>query len=127
MGSKGLAIVALLLAGALALAWSNPTEQEYQRYQDELIEQALSRIGESKDLARRGVLRQLVKSKEGVFLKSLIRSQTTRLNLGLGSLFETKMLSTRLLVLGIGGRFFPLTDPEETLRELEQTAIAPSR
>ncbi len=126
VGTKGLAIIALLLAGAVALAWSNPTERDYERYQDQLLEQALKRIGKSNDLARRGVLRQLVKSKEGSFLKSLVRSQTTRLNLGLGSLFETKLLSTRLLVLGIGGRFFPLTDPEETLRELEQTAIAPS-
>ncbi len=127
VGTKGLAIIALLLAGALALAWSNPTEREYQRYQDDLLEQALTKMGKSNELARGSVLRQLVKSKEGLFLKSLIRSQTTRMNLGLCSLFETKLLSTRLLVLGVGGRFFPLTDPEKTLRELEQTAIAPSK
>lgn len=127
MGTKGLAIIALVLAGALALAWSNPTVGEYERYQDQLLEQALERIGSSQRLASRGVLRQLVKSKEGLFLKSLIRSQTTRVNLGLCSLFETKLLSTRLRVLGIGGTFVPLTDPEKTLRELERTAIAPSQ
>lgn len=127
VGTKGLAIIALLLAVVLALAWSNPTVQEYERYQDQLLDQALTRIGESKELASRGVLRQLVKSKEGLFLKSLIRSQTTRVNLGLFSLFETKLLSASLKVLGIGGKFFPLTDPEETLRDLEKTAIAPSR
>lgn len=127
MGTKGLAIVALLLAGALALAWSNPTEREYERYQEELLDQVLTKIGASKELSSRGVLRQLVRSKDGLFLKSLIRSQTTRLNLGLCSLFETKLLSTKLVVLGVGGQFLPLTDPEETLRALEKTAIAPSR
>lgn len=126
MGTKGLAILALVLAGALALAWSNPTEREYEQYQEQLLEQELARIGSSQQLASRGVLRQLVKSKEGQFLKSLIRSQTSRLNLGLCSLFETKLLSARLRVLGIGGTFIPLTDPQETLRELERTAIAPS-
>lgn len=127
MGTKGLAMIALLLAGALALAWSNPTAREYEQYQDELMAQALARFGASDRLASRSVVRQLVRSREGQFLKALIRSQTTRTNLGLCSLFNTKLLSTSITVLGIAGTFFPLSDPEEAFRELERSAITPSR
>lgn len=126
VGTKGLAILTLVLAGALALAWTNPTERDYEGYQDELLERALTRMGTSKEGASRGLVRQLLGSKEGLFLKSLIRSQTTRLNLGLCSLFETRLLSTELVVLGVGGTFLPLTDPEEALRALEKTAVVPS-
>lgn len=127
VGTKGLAILVLVLAGALALAWSNPTAAEYERYQDRLLEETLARLASSQRVASRGVLQQLINSKNSLFLKSLVRSQTTRLDLWLCSLYETKLLSARLIVLGIGGTFVPLTDPEKTLQELERTAIAPSK
>ena len=127
MSTRTLAIVALVLAGAMALASKNPTKADYERYQDQLIDQTIERLAQSSGVAKGGVLEQLARSKQGTFLKSVIRSQTTHRSYGLFTVFQSKLFSSRFIVLGIGGHFIPLTDPEEVLRDIEKSAITPSR
>ncbi len=73
------------------------------------------------------VIRQLASKKNRSFFQSLVRSQTKRTNLGLFSLYETSLFKTKIWVIGIAGRFIPLTDMDKAVRELEQSVISPSK
>ena len=124
MSTKVLAVLTLVLGLGAWLAWTNPTSKGYEAFQDELMSQAVARVKSSGDGTKAAILKQLVESRGGLFFKSLVRSQTTRRNLFVCSLFETKLLGSRIVVLGIGGKFFPLTDVEEALRQIEKAALS---
>ena len=127
MGTKALAVVTIILGLGFWLAWTNPTAKAYEHFQDQLLSRAVDRLESSGGGKKEGVLRQLAKTRSGMFFKSLVRSQTVRRNYGLFCLFETKLLGTKIVVLGVGGKFIPLTDVDDALREVEQSVLAPKR
>lgn len=127
MTTKGLLIIVLLLGIGWWLASNNPTSQAYENFQDQLLREAVQRVESSQQEKSKTIIKQLMNSKNSLFFKSLIRSQTIRRNFGLFSLFETKIVSSRFIVLGIGGTFYPLSDPEEAIKNFERTVISPSR
>ncbi len=126
MSTKFLAVIVLLLAGAAGLAYTNPTSQDYQTFQDQLVRDAIARIQAAEEGTKLAVLKQFVGDENSLFFKALLRSQTTRHNLGLCSLFETSLFRANIQVLGIGGQFIPLTDLEKALQEAESFVISPA-
>ena len=127
MGTKALGVITVLLGVGLWLAWTNPTSQDYEKYQDKLIAQGIEQLGSGGGSNEKAVLKRLAESRSGLLFKALIRNQTKRRNLGLCSLFDTKLFGARIVVLGIGGTFVPLTDVEEAFREAEKGVLGPNR
>ncbi len=127
MSTKTLALLVLILVGALGLAWSNPTAQDYEAFEDKLLTEMIAQLGSGGKNAQSAVIRQLASKKNRSFFQSLVRSQTKRTNLGLFSLYETSLFKTKIWVIGIAGRFIPLTDMDQAVLELEQSVISPSK
>ncbi len=127
MSTRELLLLVLILAGALWLADMNPTSQDYEAFQDRLLTEMIAQLGSGKENAQSAVIRQLASKKNRSFFQSLVRSQTKRTNLGLFSLYETSLFKTKIWVIGIAGRFIPLTDMDQAVRELEQSVISPSK
>ena len=118
MSTKTVALLAALLALCAALSWTNPTYEAYQKFQEQLLRQAVERMESSQPGKEPGIINKLMKSKNSMFFQSLIQSQTVHRDLVLFSLFETNIFSAQIVVLGIGGEFFPMTNVEEALRGL---------
>lgn len=122
MNTKVLIALVLLLGIGWWLADTNPTVKTYKQYQEKLIQQGILKLKSSK---KSSVLKQLVTNKNSLFLKSVLEAKTTHQNFYFATLFETQVFSTRLRVLGIGGNFYPLDDPDKVMKSFEQKVISP--
>ena len=127
MSFKVLATITMLLAVGVWLSLNNPDGKAYEKYQDRLLLDAVRKAGEQGATTTLNVITKLVESKDSLFFKSLVRSQTTRRDLVIFSIFETKIFSTKLVVIGIGGQFFPVTDPVEAIQAIEKSVISPKK
>ncbi len=120
---KLLVFIASILGITVALSMTNPTAQEYEQYQDQLFDQVVNQIYASPPGKEGAILRQLTSTKDGMFLKTLARSQTVHQNYVLFSMFETKLLAAEIKVVGIAGEFHPITDVKEIVKQLEKSVI----
>ncbi len=120
---KLLVFIASVLGITVALSMTNPTAQEYEQYQDQLFDQVVNQIYASPPGKEGAILRQLTSTKDGMFLKTLARSQTVHQNYVLFSMFETKLLAAEIKVLGVAGEFHPITDVKEIVKQLEKSVI----
>jgi len=129
MNNTVLAILVVLLGICVGLAWTNPATQDYGEYLERLIGQALARTDSTESTYDQNTVRDLLKSQGKFVIKSVIRPNTTRRNYGLYSIFETRALGVRLVVLGIAGTFIPVEgdDIEEVTRKLGQIMLTPTR
>ena len=117
-----LMVLVLVLGTGWWLADTNPTPKAYKKYQEQLIQQGILKLQSSK---KSSVLKQLVTNQNSPFLKSVLESQTTHQDYYFATLFETQVFSSRLQVLGIGGKFYPLDDPDTVIKKFEEKVIAP--
>lgn len=129
MRTAALAILVMVLGICVGLAWTNPTTQDYGEYLETLISQALAQTNPTESEHQEKVIRDLFKSQGKLVIKSVIRPNTARRNYGLFSIFETRAVGVRLVVLGIGSTFIPLEgdNVEEVTRKLGQIILTPTR
>ncbi len=118
MSTAGLASLVIMLAVCVGLAASNPTMDEYDQFVLAQLEAVLSRGDPSVQPRERALVAHLFASQSRQIMDSLIRPNTRQWNYGLFSLFETRLLDQRVLVLGIGHQFLPLEGVEQAARKL---------
>ncbi|MBM4121199.1 MAG: DUF4359 domain-containing protein [Nitrospira sp.] len=114
MSNRVLVILVLVLAMGVWLAATNPTTDDYQAFIGDLMAQAVERVDGSTQAG--GLIRQLFKSQGKQVVEAVIRPNTLRHNYGLFSLFETRVMGTRVLVVGVVNRFIPV-DGMDALKE----------
>lgn len=105
--------VVIVLAGAVGLALSNPTMDDYLQFVEQEMNKALDRMDQSTPTREQQLIRQVFRSQSKKLLESVVRPHTTRQNWGILSRFETQVVDTRVVVLGIGSRFVPIEGLEE--------------
>lgn len=120
MSTRVLTIVMVLLAVSVGLAATNPTMGDYKAFVDELLNQAI----EQKRGTARDQDEQMLRSQARQLVASLLASATVRRDWGVFSLFETKILGSDLLILGIGHRFIPMKGVEELNEKIHRLAPA---
>lgn len=108
-----LAVIVMLLAGAIGLALSNPTMDDYVRFVEQELNKALDRMDLSTPTREQQFIRRVFRSQSKKLLESVVRPHTIRQNWGVLSRYETQVADTRVVVLGIGGRFVPVEGVEE--------------
>ena len=64
------------------------------------------------------VVRSIFRRHSQELLNSMVRPHTFRQNWGLLSRFETTVLGTRVVVIGIGNQFFPVEGVDEAILTL---------
>ena len=121
LSNRLLAGLVLLLALCVGLAFSNPTWADYLLFLEQTLGRAAEKGGGQSDLVA-----TLLQSQNRSVVEALVRSQTQRRDYGLFSLYETKMGDVRLLMLGIGGGFLPLSGLDETEKKLHSLQPLPS-
>lgn len=117
-GLGRLVALVLVLTGAVWLAWSNPSTDEYVQFVEAELQRALDQAGNRIAVQDRRFLLESVRPHSRQLVESLVRPATTRHNWGLFSQYETLVAGSKVVVLGIGGRFIPLTGVKESLEKI---------
>jgi len=118
-----LCLAVMVLAGAVGLALSNPTMDEYLRFIEVELNRALDRMDQSTPTREQQFIRQVFRSQSKKLIESVVRPATVRHNLGVLSRYETQVADTRVVVLGIGHRFVPIEGVEEATLKIGRMAF----
>jgi hypothetical protein len=102
---------ALLIAVGLAL--SNPTTEDYLAFVEQELGKALDRMDQNTPSREQLYIRQVFKRQSKTLLESLVRPHTVRHNIGLFSRYDTEVLNSQVVVIGIAGKFIPIKGVEE--------------
>lgn len=112
-----------VLVGAVGLAWSNPTMDDYMRFVERELGNAIDRMDQGMPNREQRFIRQVFRSQSQKLLESFVRPNTARHNWGILSQYETRVADTRVVVLGLGGRFIPLQGVEEAALKIGRMAF----
>lgn len=118
-----LGVIVIALAGAVGLALSNPTMDDYLRFVEQELGNAIDRMDQATSTREQQFLRQVFRSQSKKLLESFVRPNTARHNWGILSQYETQVVGTNVVVLGIGGRFIPLKGVEEATLKIGRMAF----
>lgn len=118
-----LGMIVATLAGAVGLAWSNPTMDDYVRFVEQELTKAIDRMERGTPTQEQQFIRQVFQSQSRKLLESLVRPNTVRQNWGIMSQYETQVAGTNVLVFGLGGRFIPIKGVEEVTLKIGRMAF----
>lgn len=110
-----LSLVVIVLAVSVILALTNPTTDEYLGFVQAELAKAMDRMDQSTPQREGTVVRNIFRRHSQELLESLVRPHTRRQNWGLLSRFETTVLGTRVVVIGIGNQFIPVEGVDEAV------------
>ena len=118
-----LSVVVVALACAIVLVLSNPTMEDYLRFVEQELSKAIDRMDRGTPTREQQFIRQVFQSQSRRLLESIVRPNTVRQNWGIASRYETKVADTKVIVLGLGGRFIPLQGVEEATLKIGRMAF----
>jgi hypothetical protein len=113
-----LSLVVTALAVSVALALTNPTTDQYLGFVQAELAKAMDRMDQSTPEREGTVVRNIFRRHSQELLNSMMRPHTIRQNWGVLSRFETTVLGTRVVVIGIGSQFIPVEGVDEAILTL---------
>ena len=113
-----LSLVVTALAASVVLALTNPTTDQYLSFVQAELTKALDRMDQSTSEREGTVVRNIFRRHSQELLNSMVRPHTIRQNWGVLSRFETTVLGTRVVVIGIGTQFIPVEGVDEAILTL---------
>jgi hypothetical protein len=113
-----LSLVVTALAVSVALALTNPTTDQYLGFVQAELAKAMDRMDQSTPEREGTVVRNIFRRHSQELLNSMVRPHTMRQNWGVLSRFETTVLGTRVVVIGIGRQFIPVEGVDEAILTL---------
>ena len=118
-----LSVVVVALACAIGLVLSNPTMEDYLRFVEQELGKAIDRMDRGTPAREQQFIRQVFQSQSRKLLESIVRPNTARQNWGIASRYETEVADTKVIVLGLGGRFIPVQGVEEARLKIGRMAL----
>ena len=113
-----LMLIVVVLAMSVLLALTNPTTDQYLGFVQAELNRAMDRMDGSTPEREGTVVRNIFRRHSQELLNSMVRPHTIRQNWGLLSRFETTVLGTRVVVIGIGNQFIPVEGVDEAILSL---------
>ena len=110
-----LSLIVAVLAVSVALAMTNPTTDQYLGFVQAELTKAMDRMDQSTPQREGTVVRNIFRRHSQELLDSMVRPHTTRQNWGILSRFDTTVLGTRVVVIGIGNQFVPIEGVDEAI------------
>jgi len=122
-----LAIVVALLGICVALVLTNPTSQDYGAFLRTEFGLAVGRMDQTLSEQDRAMMRGLYAIQGPKLIELVLQKYTRRRNFGLFSLFESRVLEQKVVVLGVASRFVPIEGVEEATVKLGHLVPALNR
>lgn len=113
-----LSLVVTVLAASVVLALTNPTMDRYLGFIQAELSKAMDRMDQSTPGQEGAVVRNIFRRHSQELLNTMVRPRTIRSNWGILSKFETTVLGTRVVVIGIGNQFIPIEGVDEAVLTL---------
>lgn len=113
-----LSLVVTALVISVVLALTNPTTDQYLGFVQAELTKAVDRMDQSTPEREGTVVRNIFRRHSQELLNSMVRPHTIRQNWGVLSRFETTVLDTRVVVIGIGNQFIPVEGVDEAILTL---------
>lgn len=113
-----LSLVVTALAMSVVLALTNPTTDQYLGFMQAELDRAMDRMDQSTPEREGTVVRNIFRRHSQELLNSMVRPHTIRQNWGVLSRFDTTVLDTRVVVIGIGNQFIPVEGVDEAILTL---------
>lgn len=113
-----LSLLVMVLIGAVGLALTNPTTDDYLQYIEVELGRAIDRMDPNTQGRERELIKQIFRSQGKKLLESVVRPTTTREDWGLMSRYETNLVDTKVIVVGIGHQFVPIEGVEEAVLKI---------
>ena len=113
-----LSLVVTALVVSVVLALTNPTMDQYLGFVQAELAKAMDRMDQSTPEREGMVIRNIFRRHSQELLDSMVRPHTMRQNWGVLSRFETTVLGTRVVVIGIGNQFIPVEGVDEAILTL---------
>ena len=113
-----LSLVAAVLAVSVVLALTNPTTDQYLGFVQAELNRAMDRMDGSTPEREGTVVRNIFRRHSQELLNSMVRPHTVRQNWGIFSRYETTVLGSRVVVIGICNRFIPVEGVDEAILTL---------
>ena len=113
-----LSLVVTALVVSVVLALTNPTMDQYLGFVQAELAKAMDRMDQSTPEREGMVVRNIFRRHSQELLDSMVRPHTMRQNWGVLSRFETTVLGTRVVVIGIGNQFIPVEGVDEAILTL---------
>ena len=111
-------LMVVALATGVVLALTNPTTDQYLNFVQAELTKALDRMDQSTPEREGTVVRNIFRRHSQELLNSMVRPHTMRQNWGFLSRFETTVLGTRVVVIGICNQFIPIEGVDEAILTL---------
>jgi len=113
-----LSLVVTVLAVTVVLVLTNPTTEQYLGFVEAELTKAMDRMDQSTPEREGTVVKNIFRRHSQELLNSMVRPHTMRQNWGVLSRFETTVLGTRVVVIGIGSQFIPVEGVDEAILTL---------
>lgn len=113
-----LSLVVTALAVSVVLVLTNPTTDQYLGFVQAELTKAMDRMDQSTPEREGAAVRSIFRRHSQELLNSMVRPHTRRQNWGVLSRFETTVLGTRVVVIGIGNQFIPVEGVDEAILAL---------
>ena len=118
MSLQRLSLVVTALAVSVVLVLTNPTTDQYLGFVQAELAKAMDRMDQSTPEREGTVVRNIFRRHSKELLDSMVRPHTMRQNWGVLSRFETTVLGTQVVVIGIGNQFIPVQGVDEAILTL---------
>jgi hypothetical protein len=118
-----LSIVVMVLGVSIGLALSNPTMDDYLLFVETELGKAMDRSDQSQSTREQAMLKSIFRSHSHELMNTAVRPHTVRRNWGLMSVYETTVLDSRMVVVGVAKYFVPLKGIDEAIVRLGRLAF----
>lgn len=113
-----LSLIVVILAVSVVLALTNPTIDQYLGFVQGELTKAMDRMDQSTPEREGNVVRNIFRRHSQELIESMVRPHTVRQNWGILSRFQTTVLGTKVVVIGIGNQFIPIEGVDEVILSL---------
>ncbi len=120
MNNASLAILTVVLGICVALALTNPTPQDYGAFLQAKLGLAVAQMDQSLSEQERTLLRELYATQGKRLIELVLQKYTQRRSFGLFSLYESRVLEQKIVVVGVAAQFIPIKGVEEVTLKLGQ-------
>jgi hypothetical protein len=110
-----LGLITMILAVSVALAYMNPTMDQYLAFVQAELVKAMDKMDRSTPEREGTLVKNIFRRHSEELLNSMVRPHTMRHNWGILSRFETTVLGTQVVVIGIGNQFIPIKGLDEAI------------
>jgi len=113
-----LSLIVTALAVSIVLVLTNPSIEQYLNFIHAELAKALERTDHPHSKQEETMVRSIFRRHSQELLDSMVRPHTIRQSWGLFSRFETTVLGTRVVVIGVGKQFIPIEGVDEAILTL---------